>query len=105
MGPGGGGWIQSTCLDPADPNRIHLGCDVGGYYRSDDLGGRWTIHNTGLTDYFVQCLAVCPDDPTVILAGCEGGLHRSADGGATWEPCRNGVPAPDRWSFSAPIMR
>ena len=103
VGPGGGGLIQSICLDPADASRIHLGCDVGGYYRSDDLGGTWTIRNTGLTDYFVQCLAVCPDDPAVILAGCEGGLHRSADWGATWEPCRTGFPAPDRWSFSAPI--
>lgn len=103
VGPGGGGWIQSVCLDPADPDRIHLGCDVGGYYRSDDLGGRWTIRNTGLTDYFVQCLAVCPDDPTVILLGCEGGIHRSTDGGATWATCRNGFPAPDRWAFSAPI--
>jgi len=103
VGPGGGGWIQAICLDPADPNRIHLGCDVGGYYRSDDMGGRWAIRNAGLTDYFVQCVAVCPDDPAVILLGCEGGVHRSVDGGATWELCRDGFPAPDRWAFGAPI--
>lgn len=103
VGPGGGGWIQSLTADPRDPNTVYLGCDVGGFYRSRDGGATWSIHNTGLDDYFVQCIAVHPRDSHIILLGMEGGVFKSTDGGDTWKAARQGFPPPQRYSFAAPI--
>jgi photosystem II stability/assembly factor-like uncharacterized protein len=103
VGPGGGGWIQSLACDPVRENVLHVGCDVGGYYRSDDGGLTYAIHNAGLRDYFIEALAVSPADPHVILLGAEGGVYKSTDEGRTWRWMRRGFPPPERYSFSAPI--
>jgi photosystem II stability/assembly factor-like uncharacterized protein len=76
---------------------------VGGYYRSDDGGRSYRIQNTGLRDYFIEAIAVCPTNPTVILLGGEGGIHKSTDDGHTWRWVRQGFPAPQRYAFSAPV--
>ena len=103
IGPGGGGWIQSICADPRDAERVHVGCDVGGYYRSDDAGRRFRITNEGLTDQFIECLVVDPTNPNIIYAGCQGGVHKSTDGGRTWQRTCEGLPPPQRYSYGAPI--
>ncbi len=103
IGPGGGGWIQSLACDPRDPDTIYLGCDVGGFYVSRDAGQSWTIQNSGLTDHFVECLAVHPRDSRILLLGCEGGIFKSTDQGKTWQAKRAGFPPPARYSFAAPI--
>ncbi|MBM3499251.1 MAG: hypothetical protein FJX74_11345, partial [Armatimonadetes bacterium] len=103
VGPGGGGWIQSIACDPQRPNVLHVGCDVGGYYRSEDGGLTYRIQNSGLRDDFVESIAVCPSDPTVILLGNEGGVYKSIDDGRTWRWMRAGFPEPQQHSFSAPI--
>jgi len=103
IGPGGGGWIQSIACDPRDPKTLYVGCDVGGFYISTDQGRTWSIHNTGLNDYFVECIAVHPADSRIILLGMEGGIFKSTDQGRTWRWQREGFPEPKRYSFSAPI--
>lgn len=103
FGPGGGGWIQSLAADPRDPDTLYLGCDVGGFYISRDAGRTWKIQNTGLTDYFVECLAVHPRDSKILLLGMEGGVFKSTDQGQTWAAKRQGFPAPARYAFAAPI--
>lgn len=103
VGPGGGGWIESIACDPVRPNVLHVGCDVGGYYRSDDGGLTYTTRNDGLHDYFIECIAVCPTDPHSILLGAEGGIYKSTDDGRTWRWMREGFPPFQRYSFSAPV--
>ncbi len=103
IGPGGGGWIQALTADPRDPDTLYLGCDVGGFYISRDAGRSWTIQNAGLTDYFVQSIAVSPADSRILLLGMEGGIFKSTDQGMTWQGKRQGFPEPERYSFSAPI--
>lgn len=102
-GPGGGGWIQSVAWDPHDAQALYVGCDVGGFYRSDDAGQNYTIHNTGLHDYFIESIAVHPTDRRILLVGTESGIHRSTDGGRTWHWIRQGFPALQKYSFSAPL--
>ena len=103
IGPGGGGWIESIACDPLREGVLHVGCDVGGYYRSDDGGLTYSIQNDGLRDYFIECIAVSPGEPRVILLGAEGGIYKSTDDGHTWRWMRQGFPPPQRYSFSAPI--
>ena len=40
----------------------------------------------------IECLAVSPHHPAVMLAGCDvGGVHRSFDSGHTWVPVNTGL--------------
>lgn len=103
VGPGGGGWIQALACDPRDPATLYLGCDVGGFYLSRDAGRSWKIQNTGLDDYFVECIAVHPSDSHILVLGTQGGLFKSTDQGRSWRPKRQGFPPPQRYSYSAPI--
>ena len=103
LGPGGGGWIQSMTAHPTDSRTLLLGCDVGGFYLTNDAGRTWGIHNTGLHDYFVESIAVQPDNPEVIFLGTQSGIHRSTNGGRTWQWLRNGWPELQRGRRSAPV--
>ncbi len=103
LGPGGGGWIQAICASPQRDGELLVGCDVGGFYRSTDGGESYTICNTGLQDCFVECIVPDPLDPNVIYVGCESGVYKSANRGATWQWLREGFPPKQRWDWSAPI--
>ena len=103
LGPGGGGWIQSVACDPRTVDTLYLGATSGASTAPTTPAGLGTIHNQGLTDYFVQCLALCPGEPATILLGAEGGVFKSVDGGRSWSAKRSGFAAPSRWGFTAPI--
>jgi photosystem II stability/assembly factor-like uncharacterized protein len=103
LGPGGGGWIECICASGQRDGELLLSCDVGGFYRSTDGGRSYTITNTGLRDYCVECIVPDPLDPNVIYVGGESGVHKSTDRGQTWQWLRNGFPPKERWSWSAPI--
>ncbi len=103
IGPGGGGWIQSIAVDPVNPDVIHVGCDVGGYYRSTDGGRTFRIQNDGLTDYFVERIVVDPSDNRIIYLATQGGVFKSVDAGAHWRLKRRGFPPPSEYHYSAPV--
>ncbi|SCE97834.1 Uncharacterized protein GA0074695_2626 [Micromonospora viridifaciens] len=58
-----------------------------GLYQSTDLGVTWTpLHNSSWPIPVVHGIAVDPHDPDTILVTTAGtGVHRTTDGGATWE--------------------
>lgn len=103
IGPGDGGWIQSIAWDTRDANRLYVGCDVGGFYDSTDAGRSYEIHNRGLHDYFLEAIALHPRDRQIIILGTESGIHRSSDGGRSWQWVRQGFPPLAGHRFSAPI--
>ena len=103
VGPGGGGWIQSVAYSPHNPRTLFVGCDVGGFYRSDDAGASWRIQNSGLRDPFVQAIVPHPTKPETIYLATLSGPHRSDDGGRTWRLLRNGFPPTDRYRYTAPL--
>ncbi len=104
---GGESWSQRdqgiakdiNCLanHPALPNRLYAATSSG-FYRSEDLGGRWTHHITGLPWTFVECFAISTEDPDQIIAGVRQGpgsgatFFRSANGGTSWEISHTGLP-------------
>ena len=40
---GGGGYVQTASFSKADPGRIYLASDVGGFFRTDDGGVTWRM--------------------------------------------------------------
>ncbi|HTL99131.1 MAG TPA: hypothetical protein VL181_10045 [Holophagaceae bacterium] len=110
--------IPALAVDPHDPNRLFaavLGHPYGpnaerGIYRSTDGGESWKQvlykdENTGASDVELD-----PAHPNVVYAamwesrlgpwedgnqygGTHGGLFKSTDGGDTWHPLTQGLPA------------
>ncbi|MFA7172537.1 MAG: hypothetical protein WC340_03840 [Kiritimatiellia bacterium] len=105
VGPGGGGWIQSMLASRHGGERFYVGCDVGGFYRSDDGGYSYKIYNTGFKDYFIECLAEHPSNPDIIYAGAKSGVYKSIDGGRHWSWNRKGFPTISKYSFSAMVSK
>ncbi len=105
VGPGGGGWIQSVLASRHGDDVFYAGCDVGGFYRSDDGGKTYATRNAGLEDYFVESLAEHPADPKTLYAGCKGGVYKSVDGGLTWRWLREGFPPIQDYAYSAMVSK
>jgi uncharacterized repeat protein (TIGR01451 family) len=68
-----------------------------GLWESHDAGATWTLikkappedQSTGATD-----IEIDPLDPNVLFASFAGdAMYKSTDGGATWKPMMNGIPA------------
>jgi hypothetical protein len=77
----------SMGIDPTHPDTLFIGGyegSSGAIYRSTDGGSTWTkLGAAGLTSQ-VFCIAVRPDNPSVIFAGTGGGIYRSTDSGSTF---------------------
>ena len=93
-------------IDPNDPDHIFAGSGnyegnkaLGHLYESLAGGDAGTWQLTGLTHVIVNALLIDPRDSNILYAGCgySGGttcpVYKSTDGGATWTPSFNGVPA------------
>ena len=105
VGPGGGGWIQSLLASRHHRDTLFVGCDVGGFYRSDDGGASYAIHNTGFEDYFIESLAEHPVNPKILYAGCKSGVYKSLDGGLSWQWLREGFPPLQEYAYSAMVSK
>lgn len=104
---GGGEWtgVADVVIDPRDPDVLYAATwqhhrTVAGYmgggpetalYKSTDGGSRWTRLKQGLPEGNLGKigLAISPQNPDVVYAAIElnrreGGVWRSANGGASW---------------------
>ncbi len=75
---------SSLAVDPRDPNVVY----VGGF-KSIDGGETWNFMEGGGD----TALVMDPSNPDV-LYGVQGEILKTIDGGATWFPAGEGVPAP-----------
>lgn len=77
-------------FDPSTQGTVYLGFPWQnaklGVAKSTDGGGSWAFTNSGLTGsaLIVESLAVDPLNPSVVIAGTDGGIYKSADAGLTW---------------------
>jgi photosystem II stability/assembly factor-like uncharacterized protein/tetratricopeptide (TPR) repeat protein len=89
--------ISSLAIDPKDPRIIYAGTGFKsnynghGIYKSTDGGLNWKSINNGLPiettwlgGYYVQSIAIDPNDSQTIYAASFGGLYKSTDGGQLW---------------------
>jgi photosystem II stability/assembly factor-like uncharacterized protein len=94
-------WDQLPGKGPADPRIVALGAakqsgvvlagTPTGLYRSADTGSTWTAV-TGMIQS-VSAIGCDPADSKHLLVATEGGLRLSRDGGSSWQPASQGIPA------------
>ena len=71
--------------DPASPNRLYAGIEVGGLLLSDDGGESWQSANEGLTDMDVHEVLASKPKPGMVYVACGDKAFRSFDRAAHWE--------------------
>jgi len=88
---------SDIAINPQNSNILYLatgdrdGFDTYGVgvLKSTDAGATWQptgFYNDTPDDLFiVNCLAINPENPDIILAGTNNGLYRTDDGGTEWE--------------------
>ncbi|HWM90357.1 MAG TPA: hypothetical protein VN493_06280 [Thermoanaerobaculia bacterium] len=87
--------VIDLALDPADPDTLYAGTDLG-LYRTRDAGLTWTAV-PGFSGP-VSEVETAPTQPTAVYAFRPGfGVLRSRDQGATWVAVR-------RWLTSTPLL-
>ena len=79
IGIGGGGALCTPLIDPTDPNRFYVTCDMGGLYCSYDRGQSW--FRTESKGWLRR--ACITEDGTIFTGGY--GLYVSKDHGKTLE--------------------
>jgi hypothetical protein len=82
-----GGWVQSLAPVPASAGTVWAGIPGAGVWRSVDGGESWVRSALAAPTGGVNpVVAADPVDPLIVYAGTTGGLVRSVDGGASWNP-------------------
>ncbi|MDZ4814319.1 MAG: hypothetical protein SGI99_17170 [Pseudomonadota bacterium] len=72
---------------------IRLGQQDFGVYVSEDFGRSWMpLHQANWPLLAVESIAIAPTDPNLILVATDGsGVHRSHDGGQSWQLAVSGT--------------
>lgn len=81
--------LDSVVIDPSNPQIMYVGAwsveNTGGdVYKSTDGGKNWRAL-PGMHGKSVRAMALSPANPQAIAVGALDGVHRSLDGGETWE--------------------
>ncbi|MEO6066283.1 MAG: hypothetical protein ABIP49_10950, partial [Lysobacterales bacterium] len=82
--------VHSLVIDPAMPDRVYLGTDLGIFF-SPDAGVTWAVENTGLANVIVERLALGP--PASI--GAPPQLHAFSYGRGIWKTALDFAGTPD----------
>lgn len=91
-----GSSITAIEIADEDTNRIYVGTENGGIFRSDDRGLTWSSNIAGmeLPGFTVTRLATTPRDANILYATVANfspsHVFRSPDGGVTWEDIDKG---------------
>jgi photosystem II stability/assembly factor-like uncharacterized protein len=72
-------------FDPASPNRLYAGIEVGGMLVSDDDGKNWRPANKGLTDMDIHEVLASKHSSGMVYAACGEAAFRSFDRAEHWE--------------------
>jgi len=75
-------------IDPGDPKSIWAGVEETGLFHSADGGDHWDRvdgPDRGITNTDIHSVVILPGPPKAILVLVVNALHRSLDGGKTWD--------------------
>ena len=82
------GALVCLAIDPVTPSVLYAGASGGPLYKTTDGADNWTPSGPS-PNHFVASIAVDPHNHTRLFAAVQhsnGGVFRSIDSGATWEP-------------------
>lgn len=111
------GGVSRIAIAPTRPESIYaIAHDLGNgdtaIYKSTDAGGTWQATGGGASSLPPSCcwdstdaLAVDPQNPQTLYAAVGGTVLATTDGGATWQPTTNGLPANGVTSLAADPRR
>jgi photosystem II stability/assembly factor-like uncharacterized protein len=91
-GPPIEGNCRALAVDPRRPGTIWAGADRAGMFRSNDNGGTWS-HVGARIDKDIWSIGLDPHDDQRLYVGTSPGVHRSKDGGATFEELATSISA------------
>lgn len=86
-----GGWITPYMLDPTDSDIIYLGLED--VWKSTDRGNNWTKLSSFISSSRQLDMAISALDNNYMYTTTGGSLHRTKNGGATWESVVSGLPS------------
>ena len=81
LGPGGGGAVYCSTVNPSDPDNVLICCDMTGSYGTWDGGRSWRNFNLRAV---VNDFEFDPGDSATVYAATSA-LYRSRDKGRAWE--------------------
>ena len=82
---------RSLAVHPGDPDTVYVGTGgIGGVYKTTDAGRSWINVNPVLDT--VWGLAIDPSSPQSVYASDDTRVHKSTDGGRTWQLASDGLP-------------
>jgi Tol biopolymer transport system component/photosystem II stability/assembly factor-like uncharacterized protein len=97
-----GRYVTALAIDPTASATLYASVFQGPVFKSTDGAASWTALDV-LNVSWVSALAIAPTAPSALYAGASGihrGIFRSADGGASWQPARAGLPDLDSLRIS-----
>ena len=101
LGPGVGGACYALAIDPANPQTIIGGLDMGFAFRTADGGRSWQVlGGDGINPGYRGCFqaAFAPDNPSVAWIVSEHGAYRSEDNGKTFRRMTRAIGGtPGHW--------
>ncbi|MEI8133965.1 MAG: T9SS type A sorting domain-containing protein [bacterium] len=107
-GPGGGGALFATTINPTDPNEMYISCDMSEIFHSTDLGASWTtLDFRKVQSQKLSSVQFCNNNVRYAIDGANvngSDVQRptkSTDGGVTWKPLPNDASAGGAYSLFA----
>ena len=97
------GTVQALAVDPETSATIYAGTGGSGVWKSIDNGAHWAPRSRGLASPDIFDLAIAPG---TVWAATGLGIHRSTDGGATWQRVwfeSDGDPRASSWVQSIAV--
>ena len=83
------GYDSPLATDLSDSSRVYLATQGKGIPISAD--GCQTWRPSGLSDVYVNTIAIDPNNPEMLYAGTDGGAYVSYDYGTTWGQVNDGL--------------
>jgi photosystem II stability/assembly factor-like uncharacterized protein len=75
--------LTSIAVDDRE-GAVYAGTFGAGIFKSTDGGSNWIRINQGLTEPYVEAIAIDRSTPETLYAGTRGGVFQSEDAGLTW---------------------
>jgi tetratricopeptide (TPR) repeat protein len=72
-------------------SRLYLATPSQGVMVSTDNCQSWQQSNSGLSNLFVNTLAIDPNNPKIVYTGTDGGAYITYDAGQTWGQINDGL--------------